>query len=476
MASLPSLTDQGRSLPRPRLSGTEYQHGSCGLRKLPGVSFHSLLFMAYYCISCVASQFWPIAGALCYIAVYHIFPERTWWGKELTPLALRYSLIAAVATTAGCVFNLRRFISARPFFSFFELLCLLFLLNIWLSPLFGIGWCSLSDFQMTKMTKVFVFVFLLVRIVANMKYYRLLVLAFVLGALYLGYTAHTAPAGNFYDNRLEGIGGPDFAESGALGIHLAAVLPFIGIYFLRPGIWWKALSFISAAFACQGIVLARGRSAFVGLAAGAVVAILRAPRQLRTKVLLAVTLGLLGGYSLSDQAFLDRMKTIINPADERDASAQSRIGIWRASLEIWRDYPFGIGIGNFERLIGSYESQWANKDSHSSYIDALVELGGQGAVMFAAAVICSFGMLSRCRRMAEGLSIAKEVKLQVYAVQLCLVIFLFGSLTQTRLYCESFWWFMAMPLCLLRSVEHERRMETSTVDLERETGPWLDVE
>ncbi|MFQ6048183.1 MAG: hypothetical protein ACE5K7_02340 [Phycisphaerae bacterium] len=35
-----------------------------------------------------------------------------------------------------------------------------------------------------------------------------------------------------------------------------------------------------------------------------------------------------------------------------------------------------------------------------------------------------------------------------------MVVYLFGGLTCTRLYTESFWWILALPLCLRRAVQH----------------------
>ncbi len=419
------------------------------------MSLHAIFFILYYVVSCVVALVSPIVGVVCYLIVYHVYPETTWWGHELAPLHIRYSLLIAVATGIGFVANAHKHPTLRPYISVFEVLCVLMLANIWLTPLIGAGWLRWTAVQLDKMTKIFIFLFLLVHIVVRMRYYQWLVLAWVVSALYVGHAAHTAPRGSFYLGRLDGIGGPDFREATALSLHLAATLPLIGVQFLRPGFWPKVLSFFAAAFACQGIILAQGRSAMVGLVAGAVTAVFRSPKGRRGRIALAITLGLIGGYSLTDDAFWDRMRTIVAPPEQRDRSAEGRIHIWHTALRMWEDYPLGIGIGTFEQTIGKYNRRLDGSDSHSSYIDALVELGVQGFVLLSALIFCSFRELTRCRKLARGTPLQRDIDLQVYALRVSLVVFLFASLTLTRLYAEAFWWLLAMPLCLRRSLENE---------------------
>ena len=52
---------------------------------------------------------------------------------------------------------------------------------------------------------------------------------------------------------------------------------------------------------------------------------------------------ILGGilfFQLGDRGFFARMKTLKNPKQE--ASAASRLWIWKASLKMLRDYPLGL--------------------------------------------------------------------------------------------------------------------------------------
>ncbi|MFQ6048184.1 MAG: O-antigen ligase family protein [Phycisphaerae bacterium] len=246
------------------------------------------------------------------------------------------------------------------------------------------------------MAKVFIFVLLLTRVVADLRSYRLVVLLLVAGALYFGWQCKTAPASSFYGGRLNGIGGPDFREASGLGLHLAVMLPLVGSFFLQPSWPCKAFAFLAGAFACNGIILTQTRSAFIGLMAGLTAALLWARQALRKRVLLGVCLALAGGLILTDQSFWTRMQTILQA--RKDISADTRLAIWRSSLSIWADHPLGVGVGNFERVIGHYNPDLAHKDAHSILVECYGELGILGLAIFLLVVRAAFSEL----RLAES--------------------------------------------------------------------------
>ena len=133
------------------------------------MSLHAIFFILYYVVSCVVALVAPIVGVVCYLVVYHVYPETTWWGHELTPLHIRYSLLIAVATGIGFVANAHKHATLRPYISLFEVLRVLMLANIWLTPLIGAGWLRWTPVQLDKMTKVFIFLFLLILLESLLK-------------------------------------------------------------------------------------------------------------------------------------------------------------------------------------------------------------------------------------------------------------------------------------------------------------------
>jgi hypothetical protein len=49
----------------------------------------SLAFLGYFFGSSMLTLAFPMAGVVCYIVLYHIYPQTTWWGLALEPLGLR---------------------------------------------------------------------------------------------------------------------------------------------------------------------------------------------------------------------------------------------------------------------------------------------------------------------------------------------------------------------------------------------------
>ena len=54
----------------------------------------SIAYFIFFWVTCAASLINPIWGVVNYILVYQANPTVTWWGKPITDLGLRFSLIA----------------------------------------------------------------------------------------------------------------------------------------------------------------------------------------------------------------------------------------------------------------------------------------------------------------------------------------------------------------------------------------------
>ena len=115
--------------------------------------------------------------------------------------------------------NLNQLKFGRRFMHPIEWCVLLVFLTMLLSTATGVAWNYRTEFLLDKMSKVFLFTFLLSHIVVTRKQIWYLVILFTVMTLYLGHEAKIAPIGSFSRNRLNGIGGPDFRESAGLAIH-----------------------------------------------------------------------------------------------------------------------------------------------------------------------------------------------------------------------------------------------------------------
>jgi len=404
-----------------------------------------------------ASLFAPAIGVANYMLIYQIFPEHAWWNKPLEPLAIRYSLTAALFLIVGMAFALPRLHKVRPALTFWDFCVLGMAMVVVTSELTGLGPTNVSGELIVKFLKVVFFVFCMTRIATTRRNFNVVIGALVAGSIYIGYDAWTAPPGAFARGRLDQIGGPDFRHSSGLAAHMAMMLPILGAAFMAYRPWvGRGVIAIGGALTINTIVLCRTRSAFVGLSCGAVAAILAAPRRRRLKTMLAFALVLAGGYRLADDAYWERMSTLESRQTLlEDPAASYRIEIWRDALEIVRDHPLGIGIGNFVPTLAEKNRELGRRAAHNSFILCWTELGMQGMFLFLTILAASIVQTWQCYRRADRTDDPTWTRYMAYGLFVSLVVSVGTQMFTERLYTEAFWWVLALPGCLKRVVIRE---------------------
>lgn len=403
-----------------------------------------------------------MVGVVCYLTLYHVYPQTTWWGKHLSFLGIRYSFVCGLCLLIGTALNLNRLRFGRRFLHPIEWVCLAVLLALVISSATGGTWSVRTDFILDKMFKVVLFGLAMAHVVVTRQKVWYLTLLLTVLALYLGHEAKVAPPGAFTNNRLNGIGGPDFRESAGLAIHLFALLPFVAVVLRQKSFWLKGLAFFAACYSVNAILLCRARSAFVGGIVAGVLAIWYIPKRHRRWVVVVLILAAIGGIILSDTWFWDRMFTILNPPGERDRSAASRLMIWRAAWEMIQENPWGVGIGQFRNRIGDYSRDplVAGRDAHNTFVLCAAETGLLGLAVYLCALATSWYTLSRVSRIVRHRLVDRDLfELMIFANRLALLVYMISGLFVSRFYTEGGWIFMMLPACLDRAVENEIRVE-----------------
>ena len=436
----------------------------------------TICYFAIFWGACVLALVNPIWGVVNYLMVYQMNPVDTWWGKPIAQLGVRYSLYAVAFTGLGMLLSHRRVPQVRPFLSIWELglLVLLGAAAVNYNVDFGLGQPSKYAFE--KLWKMFVFVFILTRLATNRANLRVVIWALVAGSLYLGYDAYTSPEWAFQHGRLNTVGGPDFSTTSGFAAHLSAMLPIIGLAFLTVEKWrWKAVAALAGGLVVNAIVLCRTRSAFIGLTIGTLAAFLFAPRAKRYRIHALLIAGAAIAFTLTDTPFWNRMATMTSQGSlESDPAADLRMRVWRTSLSLIADHPYGVGLGNFPRAIGIYDYSLYKRSAHNTVLSCFVELGVHGGLVFLAMVAGSIFLALRCSRVAHLTDYPLETKLMAYATLVSCVTYFVTGLGTDRFLCESFWWVLALPLCLHRVVVGELRAHADVPALA--TRPILDDE
>lgn len=423
----------------------------------------SIAFLLSFISGSTAAFVVPVLGVLCYVALYHVYPESAWWGKPLKPLGIRYSFVCGLCLLIGTAMNLNRLRFGRRFFHPLEWLLLGLFGCMFLSAALLPEWNARTEEHMDKMSKVFLFTLLMSHVLVSKRQLWQFAVLLTAMALYLGHEAKTAPPGAFTGSRLDGIGGPDFQESAGLAIHLFALLPFVAIVFKDKKVWLKVLALLAAGYSLNAILLCRARSAFLAAIVAGIMAVWYVPRRHRQWLVVVLLLGTTGGIVLSDNWFWERMVTIFSSAAERDASAASRLIIWGGALRMVREHPWGVGVGRFRDMIGQYidDPSYAYRDAHNTFVICATEIGLPGLLTYGAALVVSWITLSRlARRVPQAVMNHDLLEMLIYANRLALIVYVVSGLFVSRFYVEGFWWFVVLPVCLQRAVDNEIRVES----------------
>ena len=415
-------------------------------------------FFAAFMVMCALSLVYPILGVVNYMMIYQTNPTTTWWGKPMANLGIRFSMTAAVFMILGMVLNWGRLSKTRTLICTWQVLLIALVIIAAISRLIGV---EVTDWPthvtVEKFAKLAFFVLCLTHLVSDRRSFSIVLWTLVCGSLILGYDAFTAPRWEFIRGRLTAVGGPDFRDSSGLAVHMAAMLPLIGVALLTTKCWkWRILALLSGAFTVNTIILCRTRSAFVALLVAALAAVLLAPQRRRSRVYAAIFVAAVASNSLTDKYFWDRMNTL---QDEeymaKDPAASLRRIVWATALEMISDHPQGIGCGNFARVVGDYDLRVRHRGSHNTFVLCCTELGIHGFIVFALLILASLVQIHRCKRLAGQSRDPPATTLMCYGMVLSIIVYLTAGLFTERFYVESFWWVLALPTCLSRIVRRE---------------------
>jgi O-antigen ligase len=420
----------------------------------------SLFFIGGFIICALGALQNPIFGILGYMGHYCIGPERQWWMGPFRGMDLRYSLVLALATAVGMALNWRK-LNIGKFFTGYESLFLLFLGVIWISDFVTaetIGRYSTEDNPTIKLTKVFVFAFMMSHVVTDIKNIRVVFWTLVICAMILGLQAYEVPYRAFSKGRLESVGGADFSDANRFGGFMASMLFIIAVKFLRSGWRGKIVCFLAGGFTANAVILTRSRGAMMGIGAGMLLALILAPKKFRIKMTFGLIIAGIGVLYLSDARMLERTSTITAGQEERDSSAQSRIEIWNGGVKMLLNNPvFGVGPGNFYQNIGKYQPLHPGRDAHNTFIRCAGELGFPGLIILLLILLNAARILLKLKQNFFMLppDTGEEIRWLSYGCLTALAAMLAYGMTGTLIYTEYLWWLLTLPACIQRVFDNE---------------------
>ncbi|KAA5546281.1 hypothetical protein FYK55_05185 [Roseiconus nitratireducens] len=347
-----------------------------------------ILWLMLFVILAVAALRRPAWGVALYMLTFFLAPPYWWWGSAVAHI--RWNLFASLVMFGSLIlagaFSERDLGTRRVSNRFITLVLLIAanatLVHFLLAPSLAIS--SVTYILLLKMMVLFVSMLYSIRSETDLK---IIIVAIVLGAAYMGYEVTFNDRGRVSGGRLEGVGTASASTSNDLACLMVTCIAFIGPLFLFGQRRDKAIAVMSGPLILNVLLLCNSRGAFLGLIILGIVYLAAAPSSIRPQVYKIAALGLLAGWLLlGDPRILERFATTFNDAEERDRSAASRVEFWQAGLMMISEHPLGAGGGGFkdvygERYIHRVTGVGAARSVHQGYINEACEWGIQGLAL-----------------------------------------------------------------------------------------------
>lgn len=180
-----------------------------------------------------------------------------------------------------------------------------------------------------------------------------------------------------YNVAAEGFGGMD---NNCFGVALVSTIgPTIALMLGAKKMWERGLAALAAALILHTTLLTFSRGAMVGLLCVGFMAFVIMPKNPK-HIGALVLCGLMAIYFTGPQ-LAARYASTLAEENQRDASAESRIDLWKDCLRVVADKPiFGVGPGNF-RVVAASLGWPPGKQAHTTWLQTAAENGIPGVTL-----------------------------------------------------------------------------------------------
>jgi O-antigen ligase len=146
-----------------------------------------------------------------------------------------------------------------------------------------------------------------------------------------------------------------------------------------------------------GITVSGSRGGAVGLIVTVLMMIWNSKRRVRASILVAAL-----GVAFLLVSPTSPLKRLLHPSAGDQSAADTRIVLWHAAWNMFRDNPvIGVGYGNWRYAAPKYLDGAEPGETflpHNQYLEVLAEMGVPGLLAYAGMYVGSFVVLKRVRR------------------------------------------------------------------------------
>jgi len=397
----------------------------------------------------------PVFAFALYQAVYFFYPQNRWWGGMVPNLP--YSFYTVVLMAAGLLFcfkdSKQNKLLAAPQFKWLYVILLLFFVTSFYSV-----YPSIHDEALVNFFKLAIIMSIAYKLIIGDRELNIALWGYIFGSWYISFV--TFQVGRNAGDRVEGIGSVDSPDANGTAASIAPALVLAFYYFwATENKLAKVALAIAGVFIANAIVLINSRGAFLGVALSMTYFVFHMyfskfqRKNQKITVVALVFCGLVGASVLVDKSFIERMGTIKTAeVSEEKESGATRTAFWGAAWEMAKDHPMGVGASGFQFYAPTYISKDVNtgrsrnRAVHSTWFEALSELGYLGFIALIAMIGSCFLTMSKARKALSERNQLDEF-FKVRAIEAALIAFIISMTFLNRLRADVLYWCVLYSAC-----------------------------
>lgn len=393
-------------------------------------SIRGIMVITILMIGLVAVFMNPFIGVAGVVWAFYFLAGTAWYMSEISWLKPEFMIII-VTTVCWCL----KIIVSRNmcFFSPVQLWVLIALLVCMCVSSLGAVYSSAISWPWNlEFLKLIIIFFVFINLINSPARLNIVYWMIVLPCAYLALQGCRSYILEGY-SRLENIGECQLKGSNELASALSLTIPFLFYKFFSKEKLERMLGFlVFPIIFCITISSSRGAM----LEASLMIILLICYTKLSPKIIALMAVLIFAVIIFSPPESWERMKTTKDYKTE--GSAVSRIGLAKAGLRMWKDYPiFGVGQDNFRHIVLQYYYEGEGgrqRVAHNTYIQILSEGGIVCFLIYILFLFLLFRDLRFVKKHALVESEGFQIKHMANALEITLYGFLIECLFSNRIY------------------------------------------
>jgi len=418
---------------------------------------HTLLFIGVYILGFIltfASN--GVYSFILYEAVYFFSPLDRWWSYNIP--SLRYSFFTVVLMLIAFIIKSIKQESKNELLSTLQFKWV-YLLGL----LYTIAWLYSVNPEAHLVAainylKLIIIISLAYKLIDTSRDLDYALWGYVFGCWYISFL--TWQTGRNLGDRVEGIGTVDSPDANGIAAAIAPSLVICLYYlWLNKNIFSKLLFVFAGVFIANALILINSRGSFLAAATSIgffmfYMYFSSFQRKYQKVVAIWITIfGISAMLYLADELFLERMRTMQNvEVVAEQETGSTRILFWLSAWDMAKDYPFGNGLRGFDYYAPDYLPEDVatgfsrNRSVHSTWFEALTEIGYLGLLILILMVYSSFKSTRECiSNIKEKGDFENYFK--ILALEAALLCYLVAMSFMNRFRAEILYWLILYTAC-----------------------------